>query len=177
MTLRRGHLGTAKRLRGVSRRTCRTRKCLVGESPPRRNSSPLGCRQLPSGGARPWKADSASAFRQSPQCFRPSRDRTLGPIRAPIPTFPPAAVPVRSLDGRTGKWRHKAQRVQTPRTRPQPRLRTCQEPPAQPLSCSRPPRLRRVPEKRLRSASGGGDPRSPQVMHVLSLAMQARLTK
>ena len=66
--------------------------------------------------------------------------------------------------------------VQIPGTCPQPRLRTAQEPPAQPLSRSRPPRLRRIPEKRPRSASGAVDTWSPQVMPVVfALLLRGRL--
>jgi len=147
-------------------RTTRIKR-LVGESARRRSSSPMGCGPLASGGGGPVKADSAGAFRQSPQRFLPGTDRTIGPIRSPIPSFPRAANPVRSPDGRTGTRRRRAQRVQIPGTRPQPRLRTAQESQPQPQSRSRPPRLRRVQEKPPRSVRGPVDPRSPQVVPVL----------
>ncbi len=83
-------------------------KRLVGESIQRKSSSPPGRRRLASGGARPGKADYPSAFRQSPACFLPGTDSTIGPICPPIPSFPPAASPVRCPVGRTGTRRREA---------------------------------------------------------------------
>ncbi len=141
----------------------------------RRSSSPLGWSRLASGGGGPWKADSASAY-APPSCFLPGMDSTIAPVHSQIPTLPRAASPIKTPDGRTGTRRQKAQRIPMPGTCPQPRLRTFQEPPAQPLSRSRPPPLRRVPEKRPRSASGAVDSWSPQVMPVVfALLLRGRL--
>jgi len=160
-------VGTAQRSRGVSGLSGHTRQRLVGESVQRKGSSPPGCPRLAFGGGGPWKAEPANASRHPPPCFLPGRDNTIDPIRPPIPSFPPAPSPVRTPDGRTGTRRQKAQRVQIPETCLNPGCAPLSPPPAQPRNGSRPPELRRVPEKRPRSASGATDARLPQVVPVL----------